>query len=140
MERSFNITGACNPQEHYMVNLDSRLAEIKKMVDAGKYFVINRGRQYGKTTTLKALEQYLSEHYIVVRMDFQFLEADDFENAKTFVKAFARELYFNKTYHFSQNKDIISLLAQFKKISTQYTINKSSYTYRKYLFSSYYIV
>ena len=30
MERSFNITGACNPQEHYMVNLDSRLAEIKK--------------------------------------------------------------------------------------------------------------
>ena len=92
MERSFNITGACNPQEHYMVNLDSRLAEIKKMVDAGKYFVINRGRQYGKTTTLKALEQYLSEQYIVIRMDFQFLDASDFENARTFVKAFCREL------------------------------------------------
>lgn len=92
MERSFNITGACNPQEHYMVNLDSRLAEIKKMVDAGKYFVINRGRQYGKTTTLKALEQYLSEQYIVVRIDFQFLDASDFENAKTFVRAFCREL------------------------------------------------
>lgn len=30
MERYFNITGACNPQEHYMVNPDSRLAEIKK--------------------------------------------------------------------------------------------------------------
>lgn len=92
MERSFNITGACNPQEHYMVNLDSRLAEIKKMVDAGKYFVINRGRQYGKTTTLKALEQYLSKQYIVIRMDFQFLDASDFENARTFVKAFCREL------------------------------------------------
>ena len=24
MERYFNITGCCNPQEHYMVNLDSR--------------------------------------------------------------------------------------------------------------------
>ena len=23
--------GSCNPQQHYMVNLDSRLAEIKKM-------------------------------------------------------------------------------------------------------------
>ena len=91
MERSFNITGACNPQEHYMVNLDSRLSDIKKMVDAGKYFVINRGRQYGKTTTLKALKQYLSDHYIVVRMDFQFLDADDFENAKTFVKAFGEK-------------------------------------------------
>ncbi len=115
MERSFNITGACNPQEHYMVNLDSRLAEIKKMVDAGKYFVINRGRQYGKTTTLKALEQYLSEHYIVVRMDFQFLEADDFENAKTFVKAFARELYFNKTYHPYMNEEILSEIKDLRK-------------------------
>ena len=31
MERIFNIMGSCNPQQHYMVNLDSRLAEIKKM-------------------------------------------------------------------------------------------------------------
>ena len=92
MERSFNITGACNPQEHYMVNLDSRLAEIKKMVDVGKYFVINRGRQYGKTTTLNALENYLSQDYIVVSMDFQFLDASDFENTETFVTAFAQEL------------------------------------------------
>ncbi len=115
MERSFNITGACNPQEHYMVNLDSRLSNIKKMVDSGKYFVINRGRQYGKTTTLKALEQYLSENYIVVRMDFQFLDADDFENAKTFVKAFARELYFNKTYHPYMNEEILSEIKELRK-------------------------
>jgi len=92
MERSFNITGACNPQEHYMVNLDSRLSEIKKMVDAGKYFVINRGRQYGKTTILNALENYLSQEYIVVSMDFQFLDASDFKNTETFVTAFAQEL------------------------------------------------
>lgn len=92
MKRSFNITGACNPQEHYMVNLDSRLAEIKKMVDSGKYFVINRGRQYGKTTTLNALENYLNQDYIVVSMDFQFLDASDFENKETFVTAFAQEL------------------------------------------------
>ena len=44
MERIFNITGSCNPQQHYMVNLDSRLAEIKKMIDRGDYFTINRGR------------------------------------------------------------------------------------------------
>ena len=59
MERYFNITGSCNPKEHYMVNLDSRLAEIKKMIDKGQYFCINRGRQYGKTTTIQALEEYL---------------------------------------------------------------------------------
>ena len=57
MNRYFNITGSCNPKEHYMVNLDSRLAQIKKMVDAGQYFAINKGRQYGKTTILKALKK-----------------------------------------------------------------------------------
>ena len=48
MERYFNITGCCNSQEHYMVNLDSRLAQIKGMVDRGQYFCINQGRQHGK--------------------------------------------------------------------------------------------
>jgi len=71
MERYFNITGCCNPQEHYMVNLDSRLAQIKKMVDRGQYFCINRGRQYGKTTLLDALQSYLQNDYTVISMDFQ---------------------------------------------------------------------
>lgn len=62
------------------------------MVDAGKYFVINRGRQYGKTTTLNALENYLSQEYILVSIDFQFLDASDFESTETFVTAFAQEL------------------------------------------------
>ena len=65
MNRYFNITGCCNPQEHYMVNLDSRLAQIKKMVDKGQYFSINKGRQYGKTTILKALREHLKNDYVV---------------------------------------------------------------------------
>lgn len=91
MERYFNITGCCNPREHYMVNLDSRLAQIKKMIDRGQYFCINRGRQYGKTTILKALCNYLSDDYFVISMDFQFLDTGDFENTGKFVKALARE-------------------------------------------------
>ena len=59
--RYFNTEGLCKPDEHYMVRLDDRLACIKNtLVDRKKYFVINRGRQYGKTTTLKALAKYLS--------------------------------------------------------------------------------
>lgn len=42
MERYFNITGCCFPEEHYMVDLSSRLAEIKKMIDKGQYFCINK--------------------------------------------------------------------------------------------------
>ena len=53
--RYFNTTGICDPQKHYMVGLQQRLAEVKALVDEGKYFTINRARQYGKTTTLHAL-------------------------------------------------------------------------------------
>ena len=56
MEKRFNTTGACFPEQHYMVDITEQLAAIKKMIDCGDYFVINRGRQYGKTTTLNALE------------------------------------------------------------------------------------
>lgn len=55
----YNTTAVCIPKEHYMVNLDERLKKIKVFVDAGKYFTINRARQYGKTTTLRALYLYL---------------------------------------------------------------------------------
>ena len=40
-----------------MVRLDERLREIRELVDAGKYFSVNRARQYGKTTVLMALER-----------------------------------------------------------------------------------
>lgn len=89
MERYFNITGCCFPEEHYMVNLDSRLAEIKKMIDKGQYFCINKGRQYGKTTTILALEKYLENDYVVVSMDFQELSTEIFKAEITFSKAFA---------------------------------------------------
>ena len=43
-----------------MVSLSSRLQEIRTLVDNGDYFVINRARQYGKTTILKNLKSFLS--------------------------------------------------------------------------------
>ena len=36
MPKVFNVTGNCKPNEHYMVDLTSRLKAIKKMVDAGQ--------------------------------------------------------------------------------------------------------
>lgn len=63
MQRRFNVTKLCYPDRHYMVNLDSRLAQIKEMIDFGDYFVINRARQFGKTTILYALGNYLQEEF-----------------------------------------------------------------------------
>ena len=64
--KSFNTTAVCIPEKHYMVDLSERMKEIKKMVDAGKYFTINRARQYGKTTTLNELGSFLSDEYDVI--------------------------------------------------------------------------
>jgi len=54
--------------------------------------VINRGRQYGKTTTLRALETYLKEDYIVLSLDFQQIGTEDFADSQTFACSFAEML------------------------------------------------
>lgn len=91
MKRRFNVTGACNPQWHYMVRLDDRVKEMKEdYVDYGSYFVINRGRQYGKTTTLRALAEYLKDEYIILAMDFQTMSTANFADEQTFVRSFIR--------------------------------------------------
>ncbi|MCD7744717.1 MAG: ATP-binding protein [Lachnospiraceae bacterium] len=92
MAKIFNVNGLCRPQKHYMVDLGKRLEAIKKMVDDGEYFTINRARQYGKTTTLNALADYLRRDYPVISMDFQTMAALSFESEQAFVAAFAEEL------------------------------------------------
>ena len=69
--KQFNTTGVCIPSKHYMADISERIAEIQKLVDDGKYVTINRGRQYGKTTTLDALGKVLSEKFILLNLDFQ---------------------------------------------------------------------
>ena len=93
MRKHFNTEGFCNPQEHYMVNLDDRLMQIKNQyVDPGSYFVINRGRQFGKTTILKALAEYLKPDYITLFLDFQNITTKNFESETRFARAFAKLL------------------------------------------------
>ena len=88
MEKEFNITGTCIPSENYMVNIESKLREIRTLVDKKRYFTINRGRQYGKTTTLAALETYLEDEYTVISLTFEGLCDESFVDAKTFCQAF----------------------------------------------------
>lgn len=89
MARSFNVTGACDSQLHYMVDITGRLEKIKALIDNGDYFTINRARQYGKTTTIGALADFLKSDYFVVSMDFQDIGAEEFENARVFSAAFS---------------------------------------------------
>ena len=88
MAKVFNVTADCKPNLHYMVKLDTRLAAIRKMVDDGAYFTINRARQYGKTTILRALARYLQGDYYVVAMDFQTISNSKFESENLFCLSF----------------------------------------------------
>ena len=88
--KRFNTTAVCIPSKHYMVDLSERVAEIKKMVDTGKYFTINRARQYGKTTTINALQKSLASDYTVVSLSFEGISEAGFKDEKSFVQAFCR--------------------------------------------------
>ena len=93
--KEFNTTAVCIPEKHYMVDLTERVKEIRKMVDAGKYFTINRARQYGKTTTLNALRKALSSEYVMASLDFQGLGNASFRTEEAFCRGFVR-LILNK--------------------------------------------
>ena len=88
--KQFNTTAVCIPSKHYMVDLTDRLAAIQEMIDAGKYFTINRARQYGKTTTLAALKKAIEHEYIVLFLDFQGIGNSGFSSEETFVQELSR--------------------------------------------------
>ncbi len=96
MPKKFNVTGVCIPHLHYMVNTHKQIDTIiSDYIDNGSYFTINRARQFGKTTTLYLLEQYLKERYTVIRLSFE--AADElfcslYTFACGFIRKAAREL------------------------------------------------
>ena len=93
MARRFNITGTCFPDRHYMVDIGDRVAQIKKMVDANEYFCINRGRQYGKTTTMRALSRTLADDYEVYFISFEGLDIASYETDRHLAYAIVQLFY-----------------------------------------------
>ena len=86
--KEFNTTGTCFPEDHYMVDISERIEVIREMVAKGRYFCINRGRQYGKTTTLQALRQGLADEYQVILTSFEGLGDSAFESEETLAYSF----------------------------------------------------
>lgn len=62
-----------------MVNIESRLQKIEKLIGRGEYFMIHKARQYGKTTTLHMLADRLSEKYAVFSISFEGMGETVFE-------------------------------------------------------------
>ena len=90
--KSFNTVGTCDPKVHYMVNIDQQVEAAATLVRQGDYFCINRGRQYGKTTTLAALEEHLSKDYCVFNTSFEGMGDSVFASVETVCAEFLRVL------------------------------------------------
>ena len=93
MRKRFNVGGLCYPDEHYMVNINDRLEQIQTLIDDGKYFVINRARQYGKKTTLHMLAQKFSSEYQIFSISFEGLGNSSYKDEWSFCRKVYGLLY-----------------------------------------------
>lgn len=86
--KKYNTTGKCIADRHYMVPIDRQVEVAAQLAKDGLYFCINRGRQYGKTTTLAFLEKYLQEKGdVVFSISFEGLPDSAFESLETLLAA-----------------------------------------------------
>lgn len=123
--RRFNVTGLCVPSEDYMVDISSKLVQIKKLVDERRYFTINRARQYGKTTTLSMLQKKLEGEYICVRLSFEGIGDEGFESPEVFCQTFMEMImealeFANVTTEYQQswvNKSVVNFKGLSRHIS-----------------------
>lgn len=93
MTKRFNITGNCFPNLHYMMDNSAKLAEVVDLVERGEYFIINRPRQFGKTTTLFYLNDYFqNDDYLSIILSLQGIDSQHFESDVAFAKMFIQQL------------------------------------------------
>jgi hypothetical protein len=101
MAKKFNIAGRCIPARHYMADVSKKHQRIAAMVEDGDYFIINRPRQYGKTTALHGVANALiaTGEYLVFNTSFEGVGDDIFKEESAFAPGFVRLLSTNaKTY------------------------------------------
>jgi len=98
VEMTFNTTGTCNSNKHYMVDISSKIDIIEKMVDKGDYFVINRTRLYGKTTIISSLSKRIVDKYLIIRTSFEgtsnYMFQDEEKLGNELIKKFSKALRF----------------------------------------------
>jgi hypothetical protein len=92
-----------------MVDISNKLEQIRKLIDNEFYFTINKPRQYGKTTTLNELENFLKEDYLVISISFEGIGDKVFEAEEAFSKVFLELM--SESIQFSYEEESKKLLA-----------------------------
>ena len=125
MKKKFNITGVCYPHLHYMMDNSQKVKKALAMVEDGDYFVINRPRQYGKTTMLFFLSDALenSDDYFPFRLNFQGIDAKWHESDQAFAKMFISQLESYFQFSETESYELIQELAA--TVSDMNTLSKA---------------
>ncbi|HMQ47655.1 MAG TPA: AAA family ATPase [Saprospiraceae bacterium] len=90
MAKEFNITGTCIPSRHYMADIAEKLKPALQLIEEGKYFAINRPRQFGKTTTMSLLRKKLEllPDYLPFSISFEGLHTEAFKDEAALSQTF----------------------------------------------------
>jgi hypothetical protein len=101
--REFNVTGICVPNMHYMVDTSEKIEKIFELIERKKYFTINRGRQFGKTTTIGLLKKRMSEDYLCISISFQYSSDKMYANEEGFCQEFLNIIF--ESFEFNDPKE-----------------------------------
>jgi len=94
-KKKFNTTGVCISEKHYMADMSQKIKAVKRLIDNGDYFTINRPRQYGKTTFLHLIQQELkiSHNYLPIKISFEGFGSEILQSEALFIRAFIESVY-----------------------------------------------
>jgi len=73
MVRTFNVAGPNKADLHYTLDPESRLPELRRLIDQQNYFVVHAPRQSGKTTLLDTMARKLTAEglYTAIRFSIE---------------------------------------------------------------------
>lgn len=114
--KTFNTTGICLAHKHYMVDITLKLKKIIRLIQNESYFVMNRPRQYGKTTTLNTLEKILKTRYDVIKLSFEGL-GGIFSSEESFCNYFITEINNSMKLELPKVNSFIELSSIIKEIT-----------------------
>jgi len=100
-----------------MVDISDKTDQIIKLIEKGKYFTIDRPRQYGKSTCLESIERRLSSsEYLVIFTTFESMSDIDFLDEKNFIREFSRQL--NKVFKRNKQQHLVDFIEKNKNKET----------------------
>ena len=93
--KRFNTTGKMIATQHYMVSINRQVNAAARLVEGNMYFCINRGRQYGKTTTLAFLKEHLEKQgYVMFSISFEGLADSTYDSLESLLYASVARMAF----------------------------------------------